>query len=246
MHIFNLWVAFSAGLVSFLAPCVIPLVPAFISFVSGVSLSKLKTGGMKKYRKTLFVSTLLYVLGFSLVFVMLGATAAGLSGWLKINSGVIQRIGGGLIILFGLEFAGLLRIPFFEKERRFKLPKWVNKLGYTKALLVGMIFGISWTPCVGVVLGSILVLAASTATVWQGAVLLLAYSLGISIPFLVISLFLLKAPKYLKLLNKHIGKVSLVAGLLLVLIGGLLLTDTYNSVVSWLFEVAFGLGYKIR
>jgi cytochrome c-type biogenesis protein len=246
MQIFNLWVAFSAGLVSFLAPCVIPLVPAFISFVSGVSLSKLKTGGMKKYRKTLFISTLLYVLGFSIVFVVMGATAAGLSGWLKINSELIQRIGGGLIILFGLEFAGVLRIPFLEKERRFKLPRWVNKLGHTKALLVGMIFGVSWTPCVGVVLGSILVLAASTATVWQGAVLLLFYSLGISIPFLVISLFLLSAPRYLKVLNRHIGKVSLIAGLLLVMLGGLLLTDTYNNVVSWLFEVAFRMGYEIR
>jgi len=246
MQIFNLWVAFSAGLVSFFAPCVVPLVPAFISFVSGVSLAKLRLVGMKKYRKTLFFSTLLYVLGFSIVFVLLGATAAGVSSWLKINSAVIQRIGGGVIILFGLEFAGILRIPFLEGEHRFKLPKWIDKLGYMKALVVGMVFGISWTPCVGVVLGSILVLAASTATVWQGAALLFSYSLGISIPFLIISLFLLSAPKYLKFLKKHVGRISLVAGLLLVGLGLLLLTDTYKYLNAWLFDMAFKLGYEIR
>jgi len=246
MSIFNLWVAFGAGFLSFFAPCVVPLVPIFISFVSGVSLSRLRVGGMKMYRKTLFVSTLLYVLGFSLVFVLMGATVAGLSGWLKINSLAIQRVGGLLIVFFGLEFAGVLRIPFLEREHKLKLPKWVNKLGYLKALLVGMIFGVSWTPCIGVVLGSILVLAANMATVWQGASLLFAYSLGISVPFLVISLFLLSAPKYLGFLKKYLGKISVVAGLLLVLLGVLLLTDTYKHVNSWMFEVAFRLGYRVR
>lgn len=246
MDIFNLWIAFAAGLVSFFAPCVIPLVPAFISFVSGVSLDKLKLKGIKRYRKTLFTSTLLYVLGFSLIFVLLGATAAGVSGWLKINSQVIQRIGGVLIIIFGLEFAGVLRIPFLETKHGFKLPNSFKKLGKLRALLVGMVFGVSWTPCVGVVLGSILVLAANTVTVWQGALLLFAYSLGISIPFLVISLTLLSAPRYLKFLKKHVGKISVIAGLLLVVLGVLLLTDTYKYLNSWLFEIAFKLGYEIK
>lgn len=246
MLIFNLWIALTAGLVSFLAPCVVPLVPAFISFISGVGLAELKKRGMKRYRRVLFSSTLLYALGFSLVFVLLGATAAGVSGWLKINSLVIQRVGGGLIILFGLEFAGLLKLPFLEKEHKFKLPKWINKLGHMRAVLVGMIFGLSWTPCVGVLLGSILVLAANTATVWQGALLLFSYSLGISIPFLVISLFLLGAPRSLQFFRKHAGKISMVAGVLLVILGVLLLTDTYRHLNGWLFEVAFRWGYEIR
>ena len=246
MQIFNLWVAFTAGLVSFFAPCVVPLVPAFISFVSGVSLAKLRLEGVKRYRKTLFTSTLFYVLGFSVIFVFLGATAAGVSSWLRINTKVIQRMGGVLIIFFGLEFAGLLRIPFLEREHKFKLPRWINKFGHLKALFVGVIFGLSWTPCVGVVLGSILVLAASTATVWQGATLLFAYSLGISLPFLVISLFLLKAPRYLGVLKKYVSKIGLVAGLLLVVLGVLLLTDTYKYLNGWLFEMAFKLGYEVR
>ena len=246
MQIFSLWIAFAAGLVSFFAPCVVPLVPAFISFVSGVSLTKLKLKGMKRYRKTLFVSTLFYVLGFSSIFVLLGATAAGVSGWLKINSQLIQRVGGLLIIFFGLEVAGVLRLPFLEREHRFKLPDGFKKHSQLRSLLVGMVFGISWTPCVGVVLGSILVLAANTATVWQGALLLFVYSLGISIPFLIISLTLLSAPRYLKFLKKHVGKISMIAGLLLVALGVLLLTDTYKYLNSWLFEVAFRLGYEIK
>jgi cytochrome c-type biogenesis protein len=246
MQIVNLWISFVAGVLSFFSPCMVPLMPVYISFVSGVSLAKLRIGGIKRYRKTLFLSTLLYVLGFSIVFVLLGAAAAGVSGWLKINSLMIRRVGGALIILFGLEFAGVLRIPFLEKEHKFKLPKGIQKLGIFRALLVGMIFGVSWTPCAGVVLGSILVLAASTATVWQGATMLFAYSLGISIPFLIISLFLLGAPKYLGFLKKYTRIISVASGLFLVLLGVLLFTDLYNGISSWLFEVAFRFGYKVR
>ena len=246
MQIFNLWVAFSAGLLSFLAPCVIPLVSAFISFVSGVSLSKLKSGGMKRYRKTLLISTLFYVLGFSIIFVFLGATAAGVSSWLKINTKIMQQIGGVLIIVFGLEFAGVLRLPFLEQEHKFRLPEWAKKLGHVRALVVGMIFGLSWTPCVGVVLGSILVLAANTATIWQGSLLLFVYSLGISLPFLVTALFLGSMPGYLRFLNKYVKRISVVAGFLLVLLGILLVTGFYEAVNGWLFDVAFGLGYEIR
>lgn len=242
----NLLVAFTSGIVSFFAPCVVPLIPAYIGYVTGVSLNDLKLHGEGRYRQTILWSSILYILGFSLIFVVLGVGAAGFGIVLRQYTDIIQRIGGVIIIIFGLEFAGILNLGFFAKEAKFELPEWANRLGHGRAFLLGLIFGLSWTPCVGAVLGTILILAANSATAWQGGLLLFVYSLGISIPFLIISMTLVQAPQYLKLITKHIRVISLVAGLLLAMIGVLLLTDTYKYLNSWLFEIAFSLGYEIR
>ena len=149
-------------------------------------------------------------------------------------------------MLFGLEFAGFLHLPFLERTRQFQLPLWTNKFGHFRAFFIGLVFATAWTPCVGAVLGSILALAAVTTTVAEGATLLFVYSLGISIPFLVVSLTLASAPKYLKFINTKIGIISKIAGIVLIILGLLLLTDTYKYLNSWLFETAFRFGYEIK
>lgn len=242
----NFAVAFGAGVVSFFAPCVVPLLPAYIGYVTGVSAVDLKEKGYGQYIKKLLGSSIFYILGFSLVFVVLGTVAAGVGITLRRYESLIQRVGGAIILVFGLQFAGLLNLPFLAKPRGFRLPSWTDRLGYLRAFFVGFIFATAWTPCVGAVLGSILVLAAITGTAIQGASLLFVYSLGISLPFLIVSLTLASAPKYLSFISRHIGLISKIAGFILALLGLLLLTNTYRFLNAWLFEIAFRFGYVIR
>ena len=246
MNNVNIPIAFMAGVVSFFAPCVIPLIPAYIGYVAGVSLADLQTRGYSVYLKKIILSSLFYTLGFSLVFVLLGSAAAGFGGILRRYDYLIQKVGGAIILILGLEFAGLLKIPFLAHERRLNLSVGLNKLGYLRSLIIGIIFGVSWSPCVGAVLGSILSLAAISATVYKGATLLFFYSLGISLPFLIFSLSLASAPKYLKFFSRHSGKISLVGGIILSVLGFLLLTNTLRLLNDWLFFIAFKLGYQVR
>lgn len=241
----NIPIAFTAGVISFFAPCLIPLVPAYVGYVTGVSLNDLKQYGYGPFLKKIIFSSLFYILGFSMIFVILGTTAAGLGATLREYDLLIQKVGGLIILILGLEFAGVLNIPFLARQRAFRLPKWTERLGYFRAFFIGVVFATAWTPCVGAVLGSILALAAISGTALTGAFLLFVYSLGISLPFMIVSLTLASAPKYIKAIEKHIGTLSRIAGIFLAIIGILLLTDTYRFVNSWLFEIAFKLGYKI-
>lgn len=242
----NFPIAFWAGVVSFFAPCVIPLLPAYISYVTGVSLNDLKENGYKPFRKKILLTSIYYILGFSIVFVLLGTAAAGVGIAFRRYDSLIQKLGGLVILILGMDFAGFFHIPFLAKTRQINLPDWTKRLGHVRAFFVGLVFAVTWTPCVGAILGSILALAAVSGTVVVGASLLFVYSLGISLPFLVVSLTLSSAPKYLSFLSKHIGVISKVAGILLAILGILLLTDTYKYLNSWLFNLAFYLGYKIK
>ena len=242
----NFPVAFGAGLVSFFAPCVIPLLPAYIGYVTGVSAKDLKEKGYTPYIKKMLSSSIFYILGFSVVFVLLGTAAGSIGLILRRYDYLIQRIGGFVILVFGLQFAGIFHLPFLSRQTGFKLPSWTNKLGHLRAFFVGLVFATVWTPCVGAVLGSILTLAAVSGTATQGASLLFVYSLGISIPFLIVSLTLASAPKYLSFISKNIGLISKIAGLILAILGLLLLTDTYKYLNSWLFSIAFRFGYQIK
>lgn len=256
MQQLNLVVAFTSGVVSFFAPCVVPLLPAYVGYVSGVSVKELqKKGGVKRYRKQLILSSIAYMFGFAVIFVILGTTAAGLGSVLRSQDVWIQRVGGILVMLFALSFMGLFRLPFIPNMRQLKLPKWAEHLGYGRAFLVGVVFATAWTPCVGAVLGAILTLAAATGTAGAGALMLLVYSLGISIPFIVISLTIAHAPGVLKVITRYLGAVTKISGILLFIIGFLLFNNTvglisdnltYNRLNSLLFEIAFSLGYEIR
>ncbi len=256
MQELNLFVAFTSGVVSFFAPCVVPLLPAYIGYISGVSLQELRNEkGLGPYRKQVLFSSLFYILGFSFVFVILGTTAATFGGFVRMHDTAIARVGGVIIMLFALNFMGILKIPFLSETHQFKLPTWTNFLGYGKAFLVGTIFATAWTPCVGAVLGAILTLAAVSQTATTGALLLFVYSLGISIPFLMVSMVIVQVPSVLTVITKYSHRVSVVAGVLLFVIGFLLFNNTvglinenftYNRLNSWLFTIAFSLGYEIR
>lgn len=239
----NFPVAFVAGVVSFFAPCVIPLAPSYISYITGVSLKDLSLSNYGQYLKKILFSSLFYIIGFSIVFVILGTTAAELGIVLRQHNLIIQRVGGLIILLMGLQFAGYLNIEFLAREFRITPPKWTEKIGHFRAFLIGMIFATSWTPCVGAVLSSILALAAISGTATRGASLLFVYSLGISLPFVIFSLTLMWVPLYLKIITKYTLAISRISGLFLALIGALLLTDAYKYLNGWLLDVAYKFGY---
>lgn len=238
-------IAFVGGIISFFAPCVVPLLPAYIAYVTGVSLESLKSQNVGVYQKKLISASILYILGFSLVFVALGTAAGGIGAVFRQYDLIIQRIGGLFIIIFGVQTAGFLHLPLLSRGG-FAIPGWVNNLGHLRSFALGVLFALVWTPCVGIVLGSILTLAAVSGTAAQGAALLFVYSLGISVPFIIVALSLAQAPRYISWFSQHAGIISRIAGILLVVIGILLLTDTYKFLNAWIFELAFRLGYTIR
>lgn len=238
-------IALVGGFVSFFAPCVVPLLPTYVAYVTGVSLSDLRDRGLSSYQNKLIISSLLYILGFSLVFVLLGSAFAGLGVLFRQYGFIIQKIGGVLIIVFGAQTAGILRFPLLSRGA-LVIPSWVGNFGHLRSFFIGVLFALVWTPCVGVILGSILTLAALSQEVGRGAALLFVYSLGISIPFLFVSLTLAQAPRYIGWFSRKSSIISRIAGVMLIAIGILLVTDTYKFLNAWLFEIAFRFGYQIR
>ncbi len=217
-------VAFGAGLVSFLSPCVAPLVPGYLSYVSGVSMQDLAQPRSGQTRR-LLLSCLLFVLGFSLVFMLLGASASLLGGLVEEYRRLLNRVAGGVMILMGLFVMGIVRIPTLYQERRFHLVG--GSFGQGGTILLGMAFGFGWTPCVGPVLASILFYAGGAATATQGAMLLLAYSLGMGVPFVAAGLAFSRAMGALGWVKRHYRAINVVSGGLLVGVGVLFLTDRF-------------------
>lgn len=213
--------AFAAGLLSFFSPCVLPLVPAYFTFITGFSLEELNAGGAF-VRRQVVLATLAYVLGFSLVFVLLGAAVSSLGGLLYLSRDWLRVGGGLLVILFGLHFLGAFRIPGLEFEKRLEVRR--KPLHLFGVFLVGMAFGAGWSPCIGPMLGSILVLGSNQETVTRGMGLLSIYSAGLALPFLVISLFIHTLLGFLKKARQVLPYVNKAAGVLLVAVGVLLLT----------------------
>jgi len=219
--------AFVAGLLSFLSPCVLPLIPSYVGFLTGLTLEE-----MDARRGTALVHALWFVAGFSVIFVALGATASVL-GVLLLRSQVwIGRIGGLIVILFGLYLLGVLRPAFLLRERKLQL---ANKpLGYFGSAFVGVTFGAAWTPCIGPILGAILTLAAAQGSVAQGSGLLAVYSLGLAIPFVVTAFALDRFLTWFQRFRPYIAWVERIAGVLLVTLGVLLVTDRFTLIASWL------------
>jgi cytochrome c-type biogenesis protein len=202
-------IAFTAGLLSFLSPCVLPLIPSYVTFITGLSLED-----VSRARRTAVVHSLLFILGFTLIFIALGATATALGQVLNYQRVWISRVGGALIIVFGLYMLGVFNIGFFSQERRVHLAD--KPVGYLGTLLVGIAFGAGWTPCIGPILGSILTYAASSADVGRGVGLLLAYSLGLAIPFLIAAVAVERFMAFFASIRRHMGWVSRVAGVLMI------------------------------
>jgi len=219
--------AFLAGLLSFLSPCVLPLIPSYVGFLTGLTLEELEVR-----RGTALAHALWFVAGFSLIFIALGATASAL-GVLLLRSQVwIGRIGGGVVILFGLYLLGVLRPALLMRERKVQLAR--KPLGYLGSAFVGVTFGAAWTPCIGPILGAILTLAAAQASVGHGAALLTAYSAGLALPFVVTALALDRFLAWFQRFRPYLAWVERIAGGLLILLGLLLVTDRFTLLAGWL------------
>lgn len=224
--------AFIAGLLSFLSPCVLPLIPAYFSFITGFSLDELLDGTHKNIRKKVFLSTLSFVCGFSLVFIILGASASLLGSLIETYKNYIRIIGGIIIILFGIHLTGWIQIRGLNIDRRIHFQhKPFHIMG---TFIIGMAFGAGWSPCIGPLLGSILVIASSKDTIWQGIQLLGFYSAGMAIPFILISIFINFLLEFLHRATRLIKYINRIAGILLIIIGIFLLTDSFALIYSLL------------
>jgi cytochrome c-type biogenesis protein len=220
-------VAFVAGLLSFLSPCVLPLVPSYIGFLTGMTLPELSGR-----RRVALLHALLFVTGFSIVFVLLGASATQLGRALSYYQVWLQRIGGVLIIVFGLLCLGWLNIPQLLSDRRPRLDR--KPVGFLGSLLVGMAFAAGWTPCIGPVLGGILGLAATSADVGRGMLLLMVYSAGLALPFLVAAVAVESFLGWFQRFRRFLPWVMRVSGVLLIVVGGLLLSGEFSRLAGWL------------
>jgi len=223
-------VAFTAGFLSYLSPCLLPLIPSFIAYISGVSFGDLKDSGAKAdIRRKTITHSLLFILGFSVVFILLGLTATVVGKALWQYQKAIRMVGGALIVLFGLSLMGVIKFDFLLKERRFNIQ--AKRASYVGSFLVGVTFAAAWTPCAGPILGSILVLAGTRADAAQGAGLLAVYSAGIAVPFfltgLLVNSFLENFNRFKKVLNV----INIVGGVFLVVVGVLVMTN-YLTVIG--------------
>ena len=216
-------VAFLYGLLSFFSPCVLPLIPSYFCFITGLTLEELTIVPKAAIRRKIILSTLAFVAGFSLVFIILGASASYIGGLLSEHKSIIRIGGGVLIILFGLHLTGILRIRVFQYEKRLHVKK--KPLHVLGVFFVGMAFGAGWTPCIGPILGSLLVLAQDSETVGQGVRLLCIYSAGLALPFIILSVAINYLLVFTRKANKVLRYANPVAGILLVLTGILLVTD---------------------
>ena len=228
----SLAVAFVAGIVSFLSPCVLPLVPSYVTFVTGMTLDELTDAGTRAARMRAAAHSALFILGFSSVFVALGATATVFGGLVRRWLPLLQQIGGITIVFFGLYLLGVLRLSVFARERRVQLAS--KPAGYLGSVVVGLTFGAAWTPCVGPVLASILLYAGLQSTMMHGMLLLGTYALGLGIPFFVAAVGLNWFLAGSRWLRRWVKPIEMIAGAALILVGTLLFTGRFSVIVRFL------------
>ncbi len=221
-------IAFMAGLLSFLSPCVLPLVPSYVSFITGLSLDEL---GERRW--TALSHAVFFILGFTLIFLALGATATALGRFLQYNQAWLERAGGILIILFGLYLLGVFNWQILARDKRVHLQD--KPVGYLGSTLVGLAFGAGWTPCIGPILGSILAYTSvQTTNLTQGMLLLLTYSLGLAIPFLMAALAVERFIGWFKRYRRFMPLTTRIAGGIMVAVGVLLVTGYFTIMANWL------------
>jgi cytochrome c-type biogenesis protein len=220
-------VAFVAGLLSFLSPCVLPLVPSYVGFITGMTLPE-----VSGRRRAALLHALLFVAGFSLVFVLLGASATALGRALNYYQVWLQRVGGVLIIIFGFLCLGVFHVGVLNQERRVQLDR--KPVGYLGSALVGVAFGAGWTPCIGPVLGAILGLAATTSDVTRGMQLLAVYSAGLALPFLIAAVAVESFLDWFQRFRRYLPWVMRLSGVILIVVGVLLVTGEFTRLAGWL------------
>jgi cytochrome c-type biogenesis protein len=230
----NLVIALMAGLLGFFSPCVVPLIPGYLSFVSGVSLVEMDQTERRRQVARVLVATVAFVLGFSVIFTALGASASLVGSFVLTNREALSKIGGVIVILLGLSMLGVIKIPGLYREQRVQISRRPNGLAGT--FLVGMAFGFAWTPCIGPVLAAILTLAATTQRAGDGALLLFVYSLGLGIPFLATAFLLTTAFNALRAIRRYTHAIEVASGTFLVVMGAALLFDWVYQLNAWILQ----------
>jgi cytochrome c-type biogenesis protein len=231
----SLVVAFAAGVLGFLSPCIVPLIPGYLSFVSGLSLGDMSMEERRRHLGRVLVATLLFVLGFSVIFTALGASASALGNIVLDNRQWMSRVGGVIVIVLGLAVLGIIKLPGLYRTRRIEMAR--RPLGRVGAFPVGMAFGFAWTPCVGPVLSGVLTLAAASQTAATGAVLLFAYSLGLGLPFLVTAVLMTTAFDAMGWLRRNARVVTTMSGVFLLVMGTAMVTDVLFTLNTWLIRL---------
>lgn len=226
--------AFSAGFLSFLSPCVLPMVPAYISYLTGTSIEELKQN--KTNLNTLYKSSG-FVIGFSIIFILMGLSITSLGSLFNTNKELFQKIGGIFIIIFGLHTLGLFKIKLFAKEKR--LVNYNETKGYLSSIIMGMAFATGWTPCIGPILSSILIYASSESSISKGVFLLVIYSIGLGIPFLFTGIMIKSFIKYFKKFSRFLPIVTILSGILLLLMGLLIFTNNLSIISQYLNFINF-------
>ena len=234
--------AFVAGVLSFISPCVLPLIPGYLSYISGVTLDDMQgtgaagTAAVAASRRRVLIASLFFILGFSFVFISLGAAASAIGQYLMApGTGrlrLLTKVAGAVVIVFGLHTMGVLRIGWLYSEKRVQMDR--KPRGLVGAFVVGLAFAFGWTPCIGPILAGILAVAGSKDTVSQGVQLLAVYSLGLGVPFLVTALAINHFFAAFAKIRRHYHKIEIVSGLLLVAIGVLIFTDQFTIIARWL------------
>lgn len=231
-----LFLSFIAGIVSFLSPCVLPLIPGYLSFICGTDLENLQ----KKSKYFILEKSLLFVLGFSIIFILLGASSTFFGSFLLNKSNIFSNVISIIIIIFGLYLLGIVKFNFLNKELKFYISKYSNSFFFP--LIVGMGFAFGWTPCIGPILGSILALASLENTLIQGIFLLITYSIGLGIPFVLAGYYMGNFLVFSKKARKFISKIQKISGLILIVTGILILTSKLQSIGFYLLEALPFLG----
>ncbi len=238
----SLLAAFSAGLLSFVSPCVLPLVPSYISYITGLSVEQLTDASERnKFKSAIILNALLFIGGFSTVFIAFGASASFLGQILITYQDHIRRIGGVMIIVFGLYLLGILNLNFLKVEHRYQFRN--RPAGYLGSFFIGVAFAAGWTPCVGPVLGTILLYASTTDSLWSGVVLLACYSLGLGLPLFLTALGVDRFLAYFKEVRAYLWGVSTVSGVLLIVVGVMIYANSLTMITSFLER--YGIGWYL-
>ncbi len=235
----NVGIAFLAGLASFLAPCVLPMVPVYLGYLSGYAITRGESRSSKD-RLELVMHAVFFVLGFTVVFVGMGVAAGSLGRFLR--GAWIHYLGGLIIIIFGLTLMEVLYIPFLYEEAKLEI-RAKKEWGYLSSLLIGVVFAAGWTPCVGPALASILMLSANQSTAAQGAWLLTAYSAGVGLPFILSALLVDRLTAWLQKVNRYLPIIQKATGLLLVILGIIVFTNSFALIGDWMQKL--GLGWDL-
>ncbi len=228
-------IAFSSGILSFFAPCVLPLVPSYLIFISRVTINNFDELKTLKYRRSMFLHAVIFVLGFSFVFVSLGLSSSMIGYFLSTYQTYILRIGGVILIVMGLFYLNIIKIPLLDQEKIIHLKE--KPIGIFGTFFVGVTFSLGWSPCIGPVLSSILIIASTEESLWRGVYLLSMYSLGLAVPFLISAILFNRLLGLLKRYGYVVKYTVKVMGVLLIAIGFLLITGYFNRASQWLGQL---------